>query len=366
MCLSLKMLLPLIAFGTCFFETSGFTVYRMENGEKCQTQITHPVGYFVLNEEPVIVKCPVFQYIHLDGSEANEQPFQLIWTKTGSEEINTGDGARIQTNQNALWFLPAVTGDSGTYSCILRNTSFCVEISMSLTVMSNTESSMLDIQYQQIAYENTSFQMYCPDIMEFADYSSKSLRWYKDSEALLNENARFHYEAGTTYALISDVRHDDAGYYKCQLDFSYENTDFTVSRIIHLQTIGQERKHPVIVSPSRWTFAGSIGSRLVIPCKVFTGPDESNLLVWWVANDSFVDEYSEDGRVTEGTLQKTIDTDGQYVQLSLIFERITEEDFTTNFKCIATNDHGLDVLPTQIRQAGRVHRKYLRQSLRKF
>ncbi|XP_018409618.1 PREDICTED: interleukin-1 receptor type 2 [Nanorana parkeri] len=316
--------------------------------KRCQMQITHPVGSFVLNEEAAIMKCPVSQYFPLD---AYEQPFQLVWAINGSENINTADESRIQTDQYALWILPAVMEDSGIYTCIVRNSSFCIEISMSLTVVS--EADLSDIEYEQIAFENGNFQMNCPDIREFeSNFGDMKLKWYKNGEDLAEENSRFQYLDGTTYALINDVRHDDAGYYKCQFDFTHENTDFSVSRIIHLRTIGQERRqHPVIVQPSRKTIAAAIGSKLVIPCKVFTGPDERSLMVWWQANHSFIDDYSADGRVVEGKLQKTMDADGQYFEVPLIFEQIEEQDFRTDFRCIARNDHGHEVLPTQIRQA---------------
>ncbi|XP_072269825.1 interleukin-1 receptor type 2-like isoform X2 [Pyxicephalus adspersus] len=351
------MLLLFIVFGSCFSDTSGVPLYRMKNEEKCQLQVTHPVGYFVLNEEPAIIKCPIFQYFQLDLSEAYEQPLQLVWDKNGSEIINLEDGSRIQTNQVSLWFLPAVSEDSGIYTCIVRNSSFCVEISMSLTVVSDIESSLSDIEYEQIAFENSNFQMNCPDIDEFRGNSSNMmLNWYKNEEALVNENSRFQYFHGTTYVLINGVHSDDAGYYKCQFNFIHGNAEFSVSRIIHLRTIGQgRRQHPVIVNPNRKTIAASIGSKLAIPCKVFTGPDESSLMVWWLANNSFVDKYSTDGRVVEGTLKKTTAVDGQYFELQLIFERITKEDFSTDFQCIASNEYGHEVLPTQIKQAGTGH-----------
>lgn len=47
-----------------------------------------------------------------------------------------------------------------------------------------------------------------------------------------------------------------------------------------------------------------------------------------------------------------MDTTGQYFEVPLIIEHIEEEDFSTDFKCIASNDYGQEVLPTQIRQAG--------------
>ncbi|KAM9321212.1 interleukin-1 receptor type 2-like [Gastrophryne carolinensis] len=357
-----KMWLPVVLLSTCFMDISSLNVHRMESEaaetaltnirsivflEKCQRQITHPLGHFSLNGEPAILRCPVFEYVMFDFTK-----FQIVWGKKGAETNTAGDDSRIQINQEALWFLPALTEDSGIYSCIIRNSSFCVEISVSLKVVSDAPlSSSSDIEYKLIAHEDSDFHMYCPDIGDFAhDPKNMKLRWYKNDEALANDNSRFQYSDGTTHAFIHNVGSDDEGHYKCQLDFTYQNKDFTVSRMIYLKTIDQSRKqHPVIVKPSQKTIAAAIGSKLIIPCKVFNGPAETRLMVWWQANDSYVDEYSEDGRVVQSTLQKTTETEGQYTEVSLIFERVEEEDFNTDFKCIASNEHGHEILPTQIR-----------------
>ncbi|XP_075056316.1 interleukin-1 receptor type 2-like isoform X2 [Mixophyes fleayi] len=358
------MWFPLIVFGTGLLETSGLSIYHMNNEENCQVQITHDVSYFVLNEEPAIIKCPVFHYFQLDLSNAHGQPFHLEWTQNGSEHFNVGDDSRIQTNEEALWFLPALTEDSGSYTCVLRNSSYCIEISMSLNVVRDIETSLPDIEYQQIAFEHSDFRMNCPHIKDFTkDSMNVQLKWYKDGEPLLN-NSKFKYLDGNTHAFINDVRDNDEGFYKCQLAFTHENIDFTISRIIHLRTIGQEKKqHPVIVNSSRKTIVAAIGSKLVIPCKVFTGHGESN--VWWLANNSFVEDLFEDGRVTEGMLQTTTETDGHYFEVPLIFERIKEEDFSTDFTCVAKNDYGQQVLPTQIKPAGIMFWTLIKKSIRR-
>lgn len=55
-----------------------------------------------------------------------------------------------------------------------------MEISISLTVVSNAHIPLSDIEYNQMAFENSSFQMSCPDIREFGDNSgTMNLQWYK-------------------------------------------------------------------------------------------------------------------------------------------------------------------------------------------
>ncbi|XP_066448738.1 interleukin-1 receptor type 2-like [Eleutherodactylus coqui] len=342
------MWFPLIMFGTCLLETSGFNVHRMNTGDKCKVQITHPVSYYELFGELATIQCPVSQYLSLDLSTV-----ELVWTRNGSQIVYTAEEPRIQRKKDALWFFPAIKEDTGIYTCIVRNASYCVEISLSLNVMNDTPTSFPYLKYEQIALENTEFRMTCPALPDFTkDHMNMKINWFKDGQPLLNDSSKYRYFDETTYLLINDVCHGDEAYYKCQLTFSLENTDYTISRIIQLRIIDQRRnQQPVILNPNPKTIASAIGSKLIIPCKVFAGHDDGDLMVWWTANDSFVDDYSKDLRVTEGMLQETTEADGQYFELPLIFERIAEEDFSTDFKCVALNDYGQEVLPTQIKQA---------------
>ncbi|XP_056412058.1 interleukin-1 receptor type 2 [Hyla sarda] len=340
-----KMWFSFILFGTYFLETSGFNVYRLKTGEKCQVQITHSMDYYALNEELATIECPVSQYLLQDLSTV-----PLIWTRNGAEALDKEGKPRIQSKKDALWFLPALKEDTGIYTCIVSNTSYCAEISLSLNIMSYTQDSFPYIKYEQFAHENTVSMMPCPALPK--DLKNVTLNWFKDGEPLLNDSSKYTYLDGTTSVLIHDVHHEDEGYYTCQLTVSLENIDYTMSRLIQLQIIDEVREqHPVIVNAHHETIAAAIGSKLVIPCKVFAGNDDDDVMIWWTANDSFISDYSKDHRVTEGKCQKTTGTDGQYFELLLVFERIEEEDFITDFKCIALNDYGQEVLPAQITQA---------------
>ncbi|XP_073446552.1 interleukin-1 receptor type 2 [Dendrobates tinctorius] len=340
--------IPLIVFGTHLLETFGLNVYRFPTGEKCQDQITHSLAYYVLAEELATIECPILEYMTLDLST-----LQLVWTRKGSEILDTTEEPRIQRKTDNLWFLPAVEEDTGIYTCILRNASYCVEISLSLNVMSDTPASFPYVKYEQIAFENMEFEMFCPALPYFiTEDMNMTINWFKDGQPMTNDGSKYRYLDGTTSASINDVGHDDEGYYKCQLTFSLENVDYSISRIIQLRIIEQWKgQHPVILNPNRKAIAAAIGSRLVIPCKVFAGHGDSDLLVWWLANDTFLNNYSKDRRVTQGLLQATTETEGQFFERQLIFEKIEEKDFITDFKCIAMNDYGKEVLPTQIKEA---------------
>ncbi|XP_075446521.1 interleukin-1 receptor type 2 isoform X1 [Ascaphus truei] len=349
------MWFPYLAIGTsCLLETLAFGVHRLENPEKCRERISHYRGYLVLDGEPTVLKCPSFQYLQLDLAITADFSLNLIWTKNDSESLILGEESRIQQHGDSLWFFPASSEDSGVYSCILRNSSFCIEVTISLNVMRDTEVSLPDIAYEQNAFVQSRFQMFCPDLSDFTkDNTDVQLKWYKEGELLPKDNSKYTYLDGTTYLYMHDVHNDDEGFYKCELAFTHGSQEYTISRIIHLRTIAQEKRHnPVIVNPTRKTIAAALGSKLMIPCKVFTGQGGNSVtIVWWLANDSYIDEYFEDGRVKEGTFLETTENDDRYIEVPLIFEIVKEEDFSTDFKCIASNEYGFQVLPTQIREA---------------
>ncbi|KAM4795936.1 interleukin-1 receptor type 2-like [Rhinophrynus dorsalis] len=348
-----RMWFPVIVIGFSLTEITGFGVYRLENSDKCQEQITHFMGSYVLNGEPAVLTCPSFKYLQLDVSKASDLSLNLVWTKNESTDLNVEEESRIQPKGESLWFFPALSEDSGVYTCILRNSTFCIEVTMALAVLRESEESLNEIAYEQFAVEQSQSQMICPDLSEFmTNNTDVHVTWYKDGEPLPRDNIKYKYLDSTVSIHINDVHKDDEGYYICELPFTHENKEYSVSRVTRLRTVGQEKiQHPVIMNPNRKTIAAVVGSRLMIPCKVFTGYSGNNAIVWWLANDSYINEFYRDGRVIQGTFHETTESDGQYIEVSLIFEKVMEEDFTTDFKCIASNDYGFEVLPTQLREA---------------
>ncbi|KAM4701414.1 interleukin-1 receptor type 2-like [Discoglossus pictus] len=348
------MWLPFLVIGVCFLETSAFRVHRLKNPENCQERTKHFNKYIVLSGEPAVLKCPSFQYLTLDISEISELSLDLVWSKNDPKSLYLGEESRIQPAEDLLWFFPARTEDSGMYTCILRNSSFCVEIELSFTVVEETEVSLTDIAYEQNAFEKENYQMFCPNLSEFIiKYTEVEIRWNKDGQALPKHNDKYTYLDGKTYLEINDIQSADEGYYTCQLSFIHENSEYTISRIINLRTLAQPKTyHPVIVSLKSKAIAAAIGSKLVIPCKVFTGYGDSSVtLVYWLANDSYIDEYFTDGRVMEGEFRKASENGANYIEIPLNFEKVMEDDFMTEFKCIAKNEHGTQILPTQIRNS---------------
>jgi interleukin 1 receptor type 2 len=67
--------------------------------------------------EPVILRCPLVS----PSLEANASAHTLLtWRKNNSAQLIPGEESRMWIEDGALWFLPALLEDSGTYICTVR------------------------------------------------------------------------------------------------------------------------------------------------------------------------------------------------------------------------------------------------------
>ncbi|XP_078512269.1 interleukin-1 receptor type 2 isoform X1 [Lissotriton helveticus] len=333
---------------------SAFRVQRLENAETCSNRITHFDSYAVQSGEPTVLRCPAFLYLRLDSARASSLSLNLTWYRNNSQTLAPQEDPRIQAKDDALLFFPSSIEDTGRYHCILRNSSYCLEVVLALTVVTSPEDSLAEIAYAQNVFTLTSGQIFCPNLNDFIRMDANwKLKWYKDNSVLPNLSTKFQYPEGTTYLQIEDVSAEDKGYYTCEITFEHTGKEYRATRIILLQTVEQEKKdQPLIVYPNHKAIAAAVGSRLIIPCKVFTGYGSNSLtVVWWLANNSYIDEFFQDGRVKEGQFVATTENDGNYIEVQLVFDEVKEEDFNTDFTCIANNDYGIHMLPAQLRPA---------------
>ncbi|KFV18444.1 Interleukin-1 receptor type 2, partial [Tauraco erythrolophus] len=193
--------------------------------------------YYELHGEPVVLKCPVPRYKHLDFSALTPN---ITWYKNDSKTMLSGrdEHPRIWAKGDALWFLPAMLEDSGVYICTRRNSSYCAEVSIHLTVVEKTAAR--EIAYLQVLFTFTSGKIVCPDLWDFTpNRTSLELKWYKDALPLEDNDERFVILKGSTSLIMTSVLPTDAGYYTCKLAFPYEGVTYEITRTIQLKTVGK-------------------------------------------------------------------------------------------------------------------------------
>ncbi|XP_060043376.1 interleukin-1 receptor type 2 isoform X2 [Erinaceus europaeus] len=331
---------------------STFTIQPKEHSavENCQFRGKHFKSYFKVEGEPVVLRCPQTRSWLWDSFSPH---FNLTWHKNVSAQTVWKEETRVRVQDGALWFLPTLQGDSGTYICTARNASYCDEMSIELRVFEKTEAFQPFMSYPQILTLSTSGTLVCPELSEFIhNKTDLKLQWYKDSVLLDQDKKNFISVRGTTRLILLNVSAEDAGYYSCAMTFVHEGVQYNVTRNIELRVNKrQEETIPVIISP-RQTILTSLGSKLVIPCKVFLGSGtQSSTMLWWMANNTDIESAYPEGRVTEGLRQEYTENNENYIEVPLIFDPVIKEDLEMDFKCVVFNTLSFQTLRTTVKEA---------------
>ncbi|XP_074786409.1 LOW QUALITY PROTEIN: interleukin-1 receptor type 2 [Athene noctua] len=334
----------------CTAGTSAFRLQQVKSTENCSDHTVFFKHYYELHGEPVVLKCPSPRYKHLDFSALTPN---ITWYKNGSKTMisRKDEDQRIWAKGDALWFFPAMLEDSGVYICTRRNSSYCAEVSIHLTVVEKRAAR--EIAYLQILFTFTSGKIVCPELWDFTpNRTSLELKWYKDALPLEDDNEKFVILKGSTSLIMTSVLPTDAGYYTCKMSFPFEGVMYEVTRTIQLQTVEQEKiMTPIIVYPTQKTTSAALGSKMTLPCKVFVGlSSHVHTDVEWLANDTIVDVVYKQSRVTEGERQEIVENGENFIEVPLIFDSVEEVDFYTDFTCLAQNRYGYQVLPTRVKQ----------------
>ncbi|NWI95959.1 IL1R2 protein, partial [Pitta sordida] len=306
--------------------------------------------YYELHGEPVVLKCPEMpRYKHLDFSALTSN---ITWYKNGSKSMISGrnEEPRIWAKGNALWFLPVMLEDSGVYICTKRNSSYCVEVSIHLTVVEKTAAQ--EIAYPQLLFTFTSGKIVCPDLWDFSpNRTSLELTWYKDALPLEDDNEKFVILKGSDSLIMTSVLPTDAGYYTCKMSFPFEGVMYEITRTIQLQTVGKYKQFFTCIQMVFQSSGFFTGSKMILPCKVFVGlSSHVQTDVEWLANDTSIDVVYKQSRVTEGERQEIVENGENFIEVPLIFDSVEEMDFYTDFTCLAHNTFGYQVLPTRVKQ----------------
>ncbi|XP_037384821.1 interleukin-1 receptor type 2 isoform X2 [Talpa occidentalis] len=352
-CVLWKLSETMFVLFTLVMGVSAFVLQPVEprvTAGNCQFRGKHFKSYFKVEGEPVILRCPQVRSWSWASSSAH---INLTWRKNDSTGLVPEEQTRVRVQDGALWMLPVLQGDSGTYICTVRNASYCDEMSIELKVFEKTEASLPFMSYPQILILASSGSLVCPELSEFThDKTDTKLQWYKDSVPLDQDSEKFVSMRGNTRLIISNVSVEDAGYYTCVMKFAYEGKQYNVTRNIELRVNKrQEEKIPVIISPHQ-TILASLGSKLTIPCKVFLGTGtQSTTMLWWLANNTNIESTYQGGRVTEGPRQEYTENNENYIEVPLIFDPVIKEDLNMDFKCVVFNTLSFQTLRTTVKEA---------------
>ncbi|RXM99533.1 Interleukin-1 receptor accessory protein-like 1 [Acipenser ruthenus] len=195
--------------------------------------------YKVLFGEPVRIKCALFYgYIRANYTLAQSAGLSLMWYKsTGHgdfEEPIPFDGVRMSKEEDSIWFRPAELQDIGLYACVLRNSTYCMKVSMSLTVAENDTDLCYNskMRYFEKAELSKNKEISCPDIEDYIlPHREPNIVWYKECKPKVWRQTVVRRK---DTLIIREVREDDIGNYTCELQFG----NFVVRRTTELTVTG--------------------------------------------------------------------------------------------------------------------------------
>lgn len=324
----------------------GQKIYRhLASVDGCTDWSVDYKNYQVLLGEPVRIKCALFYgYIRANYTLAQGAGLSLMWYKsTGPgdfEEPIAFDGSRMSKEDDSIWFRPTITQDSGLYACVIRNSSYCMKVSVSLTVGENDTGFCYNskMKYYEKAELSKNKEISCPEIEDFVvPYMDPDVTWYKECKAKI---WRPSIVVKRDTLVIREVREDDIGNYTCELRYG----GFLIRRTTELTvTAPLTDKPPKILHPPEsklFVQETQIGSSANLTCRAFFGySGDVSPIIYWMKGEKFIEDLDEH-RVRESDFRVLKEHLGeQEVSLSLIVDAVEDGDLG-NYSCYVENGNG--------------------------
>ncbi|XP_031458556.1 X-linked interleukin-1 receptor accessory protein-like 2 [Phasianus colchicus] len=298
--------------------------------------------YMALAGEPVRVKCALFySYIRTNYSMAQSTGLRLMWYKNKGdlEEPIIFSEVRMSKDEDSIWFHSVDLQDSGFYTCVLRNSTYCMKVSMSLTVAENESGLCYNskIRYLEKSEVTKRKTISCPDIEDYkTDSKEPDVVWYKECKPKMWRSIVI--QKGNTL-LIQEVQEEDGGNYTCELKFEGKLIRRTVELKVTALLTDKPPKPLFPMENQPTVIDVQLGNPLTVACKAFFGfSGESGPMIYWMKGEKFIEEL--EGHIREGEIRLLREHLGEKeVELTLIFDAVEEADLA-NYTCHVENRNG--------------------------
>ncbi|NXK47181.1 IRPL2 protein, partial [Chauna torquata] len=298
--------------------------------------------YMALAGEPVRVKCALFySYIRTNYSMAQSTGLRLMWYKNKGdlEEPIIFSEVRMSKDEDSIWFHSVELQDSGFYTCVLRNSTYCMKVSMSLTVAENESGLCYNskIRYLEKSEVTKRKTISCPDIEDYKTASQEpDVVWYKECKPKMWRSIVI--QKGNTL-LIQEVQEEDGGNYTCELKFEGKLIRRTVELKVTALVTDKPPKPLFPMENQPTVIDVQLGNPLTVACKAFFGfSGESGPMIYWMKGEKFIEEL--EGHIREGEIRLLREHLGEKeVELTLIFDAVEEADLA-NYTCHVENRNG--------------------------
>nr|XP_028587655.1 interleukin-1 receptor accessory protein isoform X1 [Podarcis muralis]XP_028587657.1 interleukin-1 receptor accessory protein isoform X1 [Podarcis muralis]XP_028587658.1 interleukin-1 receptor accessory protein isoform X1 [Podarcis muralis]XP_028587659.1 interleukin-1 receptor accessory protein isoform X1 [Podarcis muralis] len=306
----------------------------------------------VYNGEPAKIKCPLFEaFLKYNYSTAHSAGLTLIWYWIGrGQDIEEPINFRLPDNhiskeKDTLWFRPALLNDTGNYTCMLRNTTYCSKVAFPLEVVDKDPGSCVSqaIRPEEVLMylDYTNKNLTCPDVEGFYPAGTKpKVWWYMNCKLMDNFNERYPRGINLTFGFVREAYQAD---YTCVVSYKENGRDFNLTRTLRVKVVGPPDKAtvPTIISPNKQVgYELTPGEALEIRCEVqFTFLKDSPQEVWWMVDGKSPEDVSD--LKFNITLTEIPSSLGEMtIVKTLVVPKVTERDLKRNYTCCAHNLKG--------------------------
>ncbi|XP_053129758.1 X-linked interleukin-1 receptor accessory protein-like 2 isoform X1 [Hemicordylus capensis] len=332
----------LVLVSCTVFSTNVKLVSKRNSVDGCIDWLVDLKKYMALAGEPVRVKCALFySYIRTNYSTAQSTGLRLMWYKNKGdlEEPIIFSEVRMSKDEDSIWFHAVEVQDSGFYTCVLRNSTYCMKVSMSLTVAENESGLCYNstIRYLEKSEITRTKIISCPDIEDYKTGNREpDVIWYKECKPKMWRSIVVQKE---NTLLIQDVQEEDGGNYTCELKFEGKlirrTTELKVTALVT-----KRAPQPLYPTENQTSVIDvQLGQPLTVACKAFFGfSGESGPMIYWTRGERFIEEL--ENHIKEGEIRLLKEHLGEkIVELTLIFDTVKEADLA-NYTCHVENRNG--------------------------
>ncbi|XP_051882506.1 X-linked interleukin-1 receptor accessory protein-like 2 [Pristis pectinata] len=274
-----------------------------------------------------------------DNNSINYSKDLLLWYRKGKEGIaqQINDWNEVVSQRGKSFSSSAISAaDSGTYFCLLRNASLCLKVAV-LRVQKLNQTGCQDIQSCEVLLiRQRADTISCPGIQHFNSSARSPVEWYQNGELVKERDTRVSLKIRNDQIHLYRIYEEDSGNYTCTFKFFENKISWLVKRTFTVNVIDADtRKPPIVIDPHGVkTIEVALGSSVQITCRVSFGYERNfSPVIKWLTNEGEM----ENMRIQQGEVKNK----GEYLLIrEAKLNKVTEEDFNTNFTCFSQNSQG--------------------------
>nr|XP_016852420.1 PREDICTED: interleukin-1 receptor accessory protein isoform X1 [Anolis carolinensis] len=322
----------------------------------------------VYNGEPARIKCPLFEaFLKYNYSTAHSAGLTLIWYWIGrGQDLEEPINFRLPDNhiskeKDTLWFRPALLNDTGNYTCMLRNTTYCSKVAFPLEVVNKDPGSCISqaVKPEEVLLylSYTNINLTCPDVEGFSPANVQpKFNWFMNCNLVHNFYERRTHGINLTFIIVREMYAAD---YSCVATYRENGRDFNLTRTFRVKVVAAPYRStvPQIITPdSRVIYEFKPGVDMSLVCEVhFTFLKDSPQEVWWTIDGRTTDEVT-DLKFNVSHTEEPLTVGDVKVTKTLFVSKVTEKDLRRNYTCFAHNNNGTSQMQALVRMKAVVPR----------